>query len=202
MTVNGRWPDQPTHVHSFYNPCLTEEELADGAVHAANKFPSKPLHLLYVGRLETAKGVRRILNITAQLHEMQVPVQVDLVGDGPEKPTFEAYAAEQGIQEVIKFHGWVPRDQLGSTYAQAHLMLLPSSSEGWPKVLSEAMAYGVVPVTSNTGSILQYLENFEVGHTFNPDDLQGFVKAIVWYSEYPDQWRQGITKRCEGRAPF
>jgi glycosyltransferase involved in cell wall biosynthesis len=191
VTVNGRWPGQPAHVHSFYNPCLTEEELADGATHAAKESLSKPLHLLYVGRLETAKGVRRILDITAKLHDMKIPVQVDLVGDGPEKPSFAAYAAEQGIQEVVKFHGWVPRDQLGPIYVQAHFMLFPSSSsEGWPKVLSEAMAYGVVPVTSDISSIPQYLADFKVGQTFDPNDLQGFVKALVWYSEYPDQWKQ------------
>ena len=70
-------------------------------------------------------------------------------------------------------------------------MLFPSSSsEGWPKVLSEAMAYGVVPVTSDISSIPQYLEEFKVGHAFNPDDLQGFVKVVIWYSEYLDQWKQ------------
>ena len=191
VTVNGRWPDQPAHVHSFYNPCLTEEELVDGAAHTANKALSRPLRLLYVGRLETAKGVRRILDIAAKLHDMKIPVQVDLVGDGPEKPSFEAYAAEQNIEEMITFHGWVPRHQLGPIYTQAHLMLFPSSSsEGWPKVLSEAMAYGVVPITSDISSIPQYLEDFEVGQTFNPDNLQGFVEAIVCYSEYPDQWKQ------------
>lgn len=190
VTVNGRWPGQPAHVHSFYNPCLTEEELADGAARAASKSPAKPLRLLYVGRLETPKGVGRILEIVARLCQQQIPVVVDLVGDGPEKPAFEAYAAKQGIQDRVKFHGWVPRDQLGPIYAQAHLMLFPSSSsEGWPKVLSEAMAYGVVPVTSNISSIPQYLEDFGVGQTFNPNDLQGFFKAVVWYSTHTDEWK-------------
>jgi glycosyltransferase involved in cell wall biosynthesis len=203
VTVNGRWPGQPAHVHSFYNPCLTEEELADGAAHAANKFPAKPLHLLYVGRLETAKGVRRILDIIAQLHEMHIPVWVDLVGDGQEKPAFEEYAARQGIQDVIRFHGWVPRNQLDPIYAQAHLMLFPSSSsEGWPKVLSEGMAYGVVPVTSNISSIPQYLEDFKIGRTFKPDDLQGFVKAVVWYSEYLDQWKHESQNAAKAARLF
>ncbi|MCP5303468.1 MAG: glycosyltransferase [Pseudomonadales bacterium] len=191
VTVNGRWPGQPAHVHSFYNPCLTEEELQEGARYAASKVPAVPLRLLYVGRLETPKGVRRILEITAQLHEMHVPVFVDLVGDGPEKPAFEEYVVQQGIQESVKFHGWVPRDQLGPIYAQAHLMIFPSSSsEGWPKVLSEAMAYGVVPVTSTVSSVPQYLQDFKVGQTFAADDLQGFVKAVVWYSKHTSEWKQ------------
>lgn len=202
VTVNGRWPGQPAHVHSFYNPCLTEEELADGAARAVGKLPSEPLRLLYVGRLETPKGVGRILEIVARLCQQQIPVAVDLIGDGPEKPAFEAYAAEQGIQDRVRFHGWVPRDQLGPIYAQAHLMLLPSDTEGWPKVLSEAMAYGVVPVTSSVGSIPQYLEAFKTGKTFALNDLQGFVKAVVWYSEYPEQLKQESQNAVEAARLF
>ena len=52
---------------------------------------------------------------------------------------------------------------------QAYLMLFPSESEGWPKVLSEGKAYGVVPVTSDVSSIPQYLREF--GHRHHLQSL-------------------------------
>jgi glycosyltransferase involved in cell wall biosynthesis len=71
---------------------------------------------------------------------------------------------------------------------QAHLMLFPSESEGWPKVLSEGMAYGVVPVASNVSSIPQYLRESGTGITFNPYDLDSFAAAIIDYARHPDRW--------------
>ena len=83
VTVNGNWPDQPSFVHSFYNPCLTEEELGEARCAANSKRLDNPLRLLYVGRLEKPKGVHTALSILAALREKGVAATLDLVGDGP-----------------------------------------------------------------------------------------------------------------------
>ncbi len=70
-------------------------------------------------------------------------------------------------------------------------MVFPaSSSEGWPKVLSEGMAYGIVPVAGDVSSIPQYLKTFRTGKTFAPDDTAGFVGAIIQYHENPRLWKE------------
>jgi glycosyltransferase involved in cell wall biosynthesis len=144
-----------------------------------------------VGRLEGAKGVGRTLQILARLHQANLPVVLDLVGDGPERSEFENMAKMLGIQHLVTFHGWLPRPALAPIYSQAHLMLFPtSSSEGWPKVLSEGMAYGVVPLSTNVSSIPQYLAQWQIGRTFTPDDLDGFTQAILWYAAHPNRWRE------------
>ncbi len=56
VTVNGNWPDQPAHVRAFLNPCLSEEELRDGAAKGASKELSAPLRLLFVGQVVESKG--------------------------------------------------------------------------------------------------------------------------------------------------
>jgi glycosyltransferase involved in cell wall biosynthesis len=67
-------------------------------------------------------------------------------------------------------------------------MLLPSSSEGWPKVLSEAMAYGVVSVASNVSCIPQILGTTGAGLSLRPDDLDGFAAAVVRLARDPERW--------------
>lgn len=203
VTVNGDWPGDPGHVHPFLNPCLTNEELALAKQAGTKKELKEPLQILFVGRLEQAKGVSRVLHIVERLQRDGIEVFLDLVGDGPQRPQFEQSAAKLGLSELVKFHGWLPRSALPTSYGPAHFLLLPtSSSEGWPKVLGEAMAYGVVPVSTNVSSIPQYLRRFETGRTFEPDNLEGFAGAFRWYAAHPEIWKQESMRGMKAAHGF
>lgn len=194
VTINGRWNNQRRHVHSFFNPCLTADEIAEARQVSFTKELSEPIRLIFVGRLERAKGTDRALKILAQLKEFRIAASLDLIGDGVERAEFERLAVTLGISPRTTFHGWLPRTALSPLYSQAHILILPTDSEGYPKVLSEAMAYGVVPVASKVSCIPQYLEEFGVGKTCAPQDVQGFAEAIEWYVRHPSAW-QGESKR-------
>src|SRR5262249_40338006 len=129
--------------------------------------------------------------IVAELNRRGIPAVFDLVGDGPEIQNFKALAAELSVQPQVRFHGWMARPQLPAFYKQAHFLLFPStSSEGWPKALSEAMAHGAVPVAGMISSIPQYLDRFQSGIALDPTAIDSFVQAIESYSRRPDQWKQ------------
>jgi glycosyltransferase involved in cell wall biosynthesis len=203
VTVNGQWPDQPAHVRSFLNPCLTEGELTEGAAIGAGKQLALPLRLLFVGRLEDEKGCGRAIEILAKLRRRGVQATLDLVGDGAERPRFEAQAARAGLGQEVRFRGWLPRQQLASVYGEAHIFLFPSSaSEGWPKVVSEAMAYGVVPVTSDVRSLPHYMEAFGVGRALDASDTEAFVEAIAGYLTAGDRWKRESRKAIGSAARF
>jgi glycosyltransferase involved in cell wall biosynthesis len=188
-SVNGRWPDQPAHVVSFLNPCLSTEELLHAREVARNKTLDPPVRLLFVGRLEEAKGVGRCIEILHALRGRGVDARLDLVGDGPERRRFETLASAPGLEGRVRFLGWLPRSAIDPLYAAAHFLLLPSTcSEGWPKVLSEAMAFGAVPLAGAVSSIPQYLEEFQAGASLAPEDVHGFADAIGAYVREPDRW--------------
>jgi glycosyltransferase involved in cell wall biosynthesis len=189
VTVNGRWPGQPNHVHSFLNPCLTEGELRAATEVCRIKSLSQPVRLLFVGLLGENKGGGRAVEILGRLRQQGVLAELDMIGDGPERPAFEARAVSLGVNLVTRFHGWLPRSALGEFYAASHFVLLPSCSEGWPKVLSEGMAYGAVPLASNVGSIPQTLADCGCGKTFAPLDTEGICQAIREYTRFPDCWK-------------
>jgi glycosyltransferase involved in cell wall biosynthesis len=124
-------------------------------------------------------------------------VSLDIIGDGSNRSRFEALVTED-LSRRIRFRGWLPRTAIGPILMQAHFILLPSdSSEGWPKVLSEGMAYGVVPVASDVSSIPHYLRESGVGVTCNAYDIDGFAAAIIDYARHPERWRiesiRGLT---------
>ena len=161
VTVNGEWPNQPQHIHSFYNPCISDDERLAAAELTKGKILTSPVQLIFVGRLEDEKGVGRILKIASELDQQSIEYEIDFVGDGPNRKSYEQEA--QNLKGKIIFHGWLSRNQLNRLYQKAHFILLPSEGEGWPKVLSEAMAFGVIPIASKVGSIGEYLTKFTVG---------------------------------------
>jgi glycosyltransferase involved in cell wall biosynthesis len=202
VTINGSWPGQPPHVRSFFNPCLTSEELAEARRLAASRPAFPPVRLLLVGRLEAAKGVGQALEVLARLQRQGVPASLDLVGDGDERPAYEHRCRELGLTGVVSFRGWMPRAELAPIYARSHCLLLPTSNEGWPKVLSEGMAYGAVPLTSAVSCIPQYLAAFGTGQAIANGALDEYCRAIAEYVNQPATWMTQSRNAMEAATSF
>lgn len=157
VTVNGQWPGQPAWVHAFDNPTLTAAEIERGRNAAATKPQGPPWRIVFSGRLEKPKGADVAVDTVLELRQRGVDVSIDLIGDGPLRPWVENRCT-QDPSGSIRLHGWLRRDELEGFLAQGHVMLLPTTaSEGFPKVLAEAMAFGCIPVTSTVSSIGQVL---------------------------------------------
>ena len=203
VTVNGRWPGQPAHVRPFLNPCLTDEELREGALVASAKRLASPVRLLFVGRIEDSKGCGRAVDIVENLSRRGIDVRLDLVGDGPDRAALASRIEAAGLSPRVQLLGWVPRPALNDLYRDAHILVFPSSSsEGWPKVLSEGMAYGVVPVASTVSSIPQYLETFRAGRALDPLDREGFSDAVAAYVREPRRWEEESSLAIRAAAGF
>ncbi|MCZ2115489.1 MAG: glycosyltransferase [Anaerolineae bacterium] len=188
VTVNGRWPGQPAHIYTFDNPSLTEEEYASGQEVARNKRLTSPVELLFVGALNDAKGVGRVLEMGLELQRRGVSFQLRFVGDGVDRARYEAWTVTHGLRNV-SFYGWRSPAEVAQFGAAAHFILLPTlSSEGWPKVLSEAMSRGAVPIASTVSSIPQVLDEIGAGVAVPAGDIQGAADAIVRYLDAPDTW--------------
>lgn len=188
VTVNGHWSRQKPFIHSFYNPCLTEDEMRAAKSQTLHKEFSSPVRLIFVGALNEKKGLTRLLEIACRLKSKQIKFFLDLLGDGPLRNDYEKVAMQNGLQENVLFHGWIPKNEIGKYYTKAHLNVFPSSSEGWPKVLSEGMAYGVVPLAGSVSSIPQILDETKAGITVSPLDVDAYVNEIESFVQYPEKW--------------
>lgn len=203
VTVNGQWPDQPPWIRTFFNPSLDAIDVQRGAAAARAKTLTSPIRVLYVGRVEKEKGTGRALEIVAGLKARGVAAALEVIGDGPDHDRFVARARELGISDATQFRGWLAPAAVHEAYERAHLLLLPSSaSEGWPKVLSEGMAYGVVPVAGAISSIPQYISELKTGAAFPPEDLERFVDAIEQYVRNPTSWREQSRRAVEAAHLF
>ncbi|TDU34424.1 glycosyltransferase involved in cell wall biosynthesis [Gelidibacter sediminis] len=203
VTINGFWEDQPKHCLSFENPCLTEQEIKIGQMVMSSKSLQFPLELCFVGRLEAAKGVDLII---AAIEELELETRkkigvIHLVGSGPEIDTYKKRVDALKLPFII--YGHLSRVAVHQIYMTSHAILLPSASEGFPKVIAEAMNYGCIPIVSNVSSISHYIRDGENGFVMtgvNSSALKQCLLKLVSMSPSTHQWMKGnsidFIRRC------
>jgi glycosyltransferase involved in cell wall biosynthesis len=105
--------------------------------------------VLGVGRLVPAKG---FAVAAAALSDLPADVQLVLVGDGPQRA---AIATAGGAR--VRCLGALPPDRVAVAYRAADVLVLPSEREGWPNVVTEALASGLRVVATRVGGIPEIL---------------------------------------------
>jgi glycosyltransferase involved in cell wall biosynthesis len=120
---------------------------------------------LYAGRLSEEKNLGALLEAAAELAS-RVKLQVTFIGDGPERPRLEARARQ--LQVSVTFLPFIEHARLGEQLAQADVFVLPSFTEGHPKVLLEAMSCGLPCIASAMGGNLSIVDDGRTGLLFDP----------------------------------
>ncbi len=117
--------------------------------------------ILHVGRFDTPKNHRGLLQSFRLLHENHPNARLHLVGDGDLRPEMEALAGELGIREVVRFHG-----MQSDVYPYLHgadIFVLPSVYEGIPMTIIEAMGTGLPIAATEVGGIPDLICHEETG---------------------------------------
>jgi glycosyltransferase involved in cell wall biosynthesis len=154
VTINGKWPNQPTHCLSFENPCLWRNEVSSAKSIVTEKRFKPPYRLLFVGQLRPGKGVDRIMEALKGVNHKLVS-QVDFAGDGANMPHYISLSKDLDCK--CNFLGFQSRENVHQLMQSAHFLLLPSDSEGFPKVVAEGACYGAIPIVSNISCISHYI---------------------------------------------
>jgi len=134
--------------------------------------------LICVGNVLEAKGQRIAVGALPLLPGAALMV----VGEGPDRPTVEATAARLGVDQRVHFVGRVRHADLAEWYSAADVLVLPSSREGWPNVLLEAMACGTPAVATRVGGIPEVIAAPEAGRLMDqrtPEALARAVEAVL-----------------------
>ena len=90
----------------------------------------------------------------------------------------------QKIPFEVNIHGSLSREDVGVIMENCHLIVLPSTSEGFPKVIAEASNYGCIPLVTDISSIGQYIHHGENGfllapNQLTPDHIAGAIEKIA-----------------------
>ena len=134
---------------------VTRMPVNDAAFTPNASRPEPPV-VLYAGNLIHAKGVDLILRAAATLRGRGIPFRLKLVGDGPDRPAFEALTAQLGVDDRVEWVGTRTYDQMPAEFAAASVFVLASRGphgEGLPLTVVEALLSGCAVVATPAGGV-------------------------------------------------
>jgi glycosyltransferase involved in cell wall biosynthesis len=106
-------------------------------------------------------GLDKLLIALAKIKPKIPDVWLAIAGKGPLKASLEQQATELGLNDHVKFLGFLPDDQLPVAYQAADLTIMPSQSlEGFGLVLLESLACGTPALCTPVGGMPEVLEPF------------------------------------------
>ncbi|MDD5054979.1 MAG: glycosyltransferase [Candidatus Peribacteraceae bacterium] len=138
----------------------------------------KKYDLVCCARLVANKGFGKLLRALKELPETTLL----LIGDGPLRSSLESRAVSLGIANRVTSAGWLPTERdIAAGIRSARLFVMPSKSEGGPRVALEAMACGIPVLTTRVGIMPDVIEEGVNGAFTNgtEEDLRERSEALL-----------------------
>jgi glycosyltransferase involved in cell wall biosynthesis len=139
--------------------------------------PPTTTDVLFVGRLDEAKGVRVLLDAWRSRRPAGSGM-LDVVGDGPLRAEVESAAA---LDPTIVVHGLIAKEKVAARMSASGVVVIPSTwYEGLPRVLVEAAAHGRAAAVSDLGGLATAVDD-RAGWRFSPDaaGLRAVLDALT-----------------------
>lgn len=136
-----------------------------------------PVRVVAAGRIGTGKGTFRLLEAWAALGAERGGARLVVVGDGDVEGA-RAQVAGLGLGASVDVRPWQPAAWVHDLMARSHVLALPSSDEGQPMVVLEAMARGLCVVVSDVGGLPDLVDDGVTGVLVPPHDAAALVEAL------------------------
>lgn len=225
VLVYGEWPDQSKNIVPFFTASYSVKETNDNYCHAepveapyifkqientdkrslsavTERSRSRAeANFIFVGALTKGKQPLLSVAIIQKLKEKGHRVQLDIYGEGPERVVLEQYITENDLGKVVILHGNCDKEAIKKAYQTAHFLLFISTSEGWPKVVAEAMFWGCLPISSKVSCIPYMLANGERGALVNAN-VDEIVAVVQNYLQHPETYTQQTAKAMQWSRQF
>ncbi|WP_339028226.1 glycosyltransferase [Bradyrhizobium symbiodeficiens] len=137
-------------------------------------------YFIVVNRLVKRKNTDSVIAAFAAFcAENSAPIDLVIVGEGPEAASLRGLADRLGVADRVRFCGTIPNEQISPLLANALALLLVSSSEQWGLVVNEAIACGIPVIVSDAvGARDSLVRNFVNGFIVEVDNVQGLSRAM------------------------
>ncbi|MBE8967020.1 glycosyltransferase family 4 protein [Nostocales cyanobacterium LEGE 12452] len=169
LIQNGVFPEQVLTLHCGISIPETVSSPLSVEVHQNHR-------ILFAGRIVSDKGLEWLLKT---LIHTDPKIQLDIAGEGWERPRLEKLASTLGLNQRITWHGWCDSDKLDKLYQQCFAVIFPSV---WPEpaglVTLEAYSRCRPVIGSAVGGIPEHLRDGETGILVPSNNIQKLADAI------------------------
>gem|GEM_PF-557511 len=159
-----------------------------------DKCPSKPtdsLHLIYFGRVVPTKHIDIVIDTLIIISQKHPNATLDIIGDYLDSRYYNSLkkmVADKNLTDRIKFRPACNQELLSYYLSDKHFFILPSTEEheGHSNSMTEAMAWGIIPITTHQGcnhNILNH--NNLITDKLSADSFADIILSITENGEIP-----------------
>lgn len=197
VLVYGEWENNTKNIKPFFTASYFEKD----KVAVKHRALDGQISFLFVGTLSNGKQPLYAIQIVEELYKQGNNVQLTICGEGIERVKLENYISQNNLSTIIFLKGNQNQETIKKEYLKNHFVILPSLSEGWPKVVAEGMFWGCLPIASSVSCVPTMLENGNRGILLDmklEDDVENIesilkdaslyqakvTNAIIWSRKY------------------
>jgi glycosyltransferase involved in cell wall biosynthesis len=142
-----------------------------------------PLKILFVGNVMKRKGLHTLLKAVSSRTSAY---SLDIVGSLETEPAYarkmQKFVRASGLAPIVHFHGPLDSERLQGKLQQAHVLVVPSSYEGFGIVYLEGMGFGLPAIGTTAGAAGEVIEHGMTGYLIEPGDdeaLTGHIRSLA-----------------------
>lgn len=158
-----------------------DRRFLDAGINDAPAAPDRkePGLVIYLGRLKKYKNVDHLIQAMAIVREEVPGARLVIVGTGDRRRALESLTRSMGLDDVVRFTGFVSEDEKLRLLTRAELAACPSSKEGWGITVIEANACGVPVVAARVPGLRDAVVDGETGVLVPPGDREAMARALI-----------------------
>lgn len=179
VLVYGEWPNQSKNIRTFFTATYSEEKANTPVSGRSNP----PYQFLFVGSLSVGKRPLYAAQLVHGLIQRGHPCQLDFFGDGVQRKHLEAFKKDLEDGDWMNLHGNQDAATVENAYRASDFLLLASKSEGWPKVVAEAMFWGVIPASTRVSCVPWMLGEGQRGVLLSLEEIEDVQKLEAVINE-------------------
>lgn len=164
-----------------FGKVLMEDEIAERTKRTV-------FRILFLGNIIERKGLHTLLQ--AIRHFPLSTFHVDVIGSLSTNPvyakTIQAFAAENGLSSLVTFHSSLEQQPLIEKLRAAHVLVVPSTYEGFGIVYLEGMGFGLPAIGTTLGAAGEVIEDGVTGFLIQPGDALGLADRLKVLNERRD----------------
>ncbi len=153
-----------------------------------NRNMQREKQFVHVANLRWQKGQEYLISGFAKFHKENPDYSLVIIGDGEEKEALTKLCAELEIKNAVDFRGTQGREYIAAELNKSRAFVLTSVSEGFPKVIIEAMATGTPVISSDVGNVKNVVGNSGIIFPMkDADAVYNAMKEIAFDSKWEEK---------------
>jgi len=192
VLVYGEWANSSKNIKPFFTASYFEID----KVAYEPKSLQGIISFLFVGTLSNGKQPIYAIKLVEKLHKKGHTVQLTIYGEGIERTMLEQYINQNNLSHIVFLKGNQNQEVIKQAYLTNHFVILPSKSEGWPKVVAEGMFWGCLPIATKVSCVPNMLDYGNRGvllHMVLNDDVLQIENLIVDHTSYHEKVERALS---------